>query len=254
MVDILKIAICDDNSRDLSHITSLVESYRKNKKTDIVYMSFLNAIDLLESLKKREYDLLLLDVLMPGFNGLQTAHELRKQNDKIEIIFLTSSPEYAVESYNVRAHHYLLKPATEDKLFPILDKLFDKLKKPEESIVIKTSSSVFTVPYINIEYVEVYAKTVYFYLTDNDVKKVSGSMAEYEALLLKRPGFIKVHRSYLVNLQWVQQLNQKELITLTGRKVPIARTVYTQIRTAYTQFLFKEADELTNNKGGISRD
>jgi len=250
----LRIAICDDNSRDLSHITSLVESYRKNKKTDIVYMSFLNAIDLLESLKKREYDLLLLDVLMPGFNGLQAAHELRKQNDKIEIIFLTSSPEYAVESYNVRAHHYLLKPATEDKLFPLLDKLIEKLKKPEEAIIVKSSSSVFTIPYKNIEYVEINAKTIYFYLTDNDVKKVSGSMAEYEALLLKRSGFIKVHRSYLVNLHWVQQLNQKELITLTGRKVPIARTVYTQIRTAYTQFLFKEADELTNNKGGISRD
>ncbi|NLF36642.1 MAG: response regulator transcription factor [Clostridiaceae bacterium] len=250
----LRIAICDDNSRDLSHITSLVESYKKNKKTDIVYMSFHNAIDLLESLKKKECDLLLLDVLMPGFNGLQAAHELRKQNDKIEIIFLTSSPEYAVESYNVRAHHYLLKPATEDKLFPLLDKLIEKLKKPEEAIIVKSSSSVFTIPYKNIEYVEINAKTIYFYLTDNDVKKVSGSMAEYEALLLKRSGFIKVHRSYLVNLHWVQQLNQKELITLTGRKVPIARTVYTQIRTAYTQFLFKEADELTNNKGGISRD
>jgi len=250
----LRIAICDDNSRDLSHITSLVESYKKNKKTDIVYMSFHNAIDLLESLKKKECDLLLLDVLMPGFNGLQAAHELRKQNDKIEIIFLTSSPEYAVESYNVRAHHYLLKPATEDKLFPLLDKLIEKLKKPEEAIIVKSSSSVFTIPYKNIEYVEINAKTIYFYLTDNDVKKVSGSMAEYEALLLKRPGFIKVHRSYLVNLQWVQQLNQKELITLTGRKVPIARTVYTQIRTAYTQFLFKEADELTNTKGGINRD
>lgn len=250
----LRIAICDDNSRDLSHITSLVESYKKNKKTDIVYMSFHNAIDLLESLKKKECDLLLLDVLMPGFNGLQAAHELRKQNDKIEIIFLTSSPEYAVESYNVRAHHYLLKPATEDKLFPLLDKLIEKLKKPEEAIIVKSSSSVFTIPYKNIEYVEINAKTIYFYLTDNDVKKVSGSMAEYEALLLKRSGFIKVHRSYLVNLHWVQQLNQKELITLTGRIVPIARTVYTQIRTAYTQFLFKEADELTNNKGGISRD
>ncbi|MDD2262607.1 MAG: LytTR family DNA-binding domain-containing protein [Clostridia bacterium] len=250
----LRIAICDDNSRDLSHITSLVESYKKNKKTDIVYMSFHNAIDLLESLKKKECDLLLLDVLMPGFNGLQAAHELRKQNDKIEIIFLTSSPEYAVESYNVRAHHYLLKPATEDKLFPLLDKLIEKLKKPEEAIIVKSSSSVFTIPYKNIEYVEINAKTIYFYLTDNDVKKVSGSMAEYEALLLKRSGFIKVHRSYLVNLHWVQQLNQKELITLTGRKVPIARTVYTQIRTAYTQFLFKEADELTNTKGGINRD
>ncbi len=217
-------------------------------------MSFHNAIDLLESLKKREYDFLLLDILMPGFNGLQTAQEIRGYNDKIEIVFLTSSPEYAVASYNVRAHHYLLKPATEEKLFPLLDRLVEKFKKPEEAILIKSSSSVYTVPYKNIEYIEVNAKTIYFYLTDNDVKKVSGSMAEYEALLLNRPGFIKVHRSYLVNLQWVRQLHQKELMTVTGRKVPIARAVYTQTRNAYTQFLFKEADELTNTNGGVNRD
>jgi len=76
----LRIAICDDDNQDLLQITSLVEAYKEKNKTDITFISFNNATDLLESMSKpkNEYDLLLLDVLMTGFNGMQTAHEIRE--------------------------------------------------------------------------------------------------------------------------------------------------------------------------------
>ncbi len=208
-------------------------------------MSFQNATELLTSMDNRDYDLLLLDVLMPGVNGMQAAHEIREHNCKTEIVFLTSSPEYAVESYSVRAHYYLLKPATEEKLFPILDRLMFDFKSPEDALYIKTQSSVFSIPYGKIEYIEVNSKKLYFYLTDGSNREVSGSLADFERALLKRPGFIKVHRSYLVNLQLVRELRQGELVTVTGQHVPVSRTAYPQVRTAYTQFLFEEAEKLT---------
>ncbi|HOD92759.1 MAG TPA: LytTR family DNA-binding domain-containing protein [Clostridia bacterium] len=247
----LRIAICDDDNQDLLQITSLVEAYKEKNKTDITFISFNNATDLLESMSKpkNEYDLLLLDVLMTGFNGMQTAHEIREYNDKIEIVFLTSSPEYAVESYKVRANNYILKPATEEKLFPILDSLIERLKKPEESFVIKTKSCVFTIPFRKIEYVEINAKILYIYLADGKIREIGGSMTDFEASFLKRSDFIKVHRSYLVNMHCIHELRHKELVTTTGRLVPISRTAYSQVRTAYTKFLFEEADELAQKKG-----
>ncbi len=208
-------------------------------------MSFQNATELLTSMDNRDYDLLLLDVLMPGVNGMQAAYEIREHNCKTEIVFLTSSPEYAVESYSVRAHYYLLKPATEEKLFPILDRLMFDFKSPEDALYIKTQSSVFSIPYGKIQYIEVNSKKLYFYLTDGSNREVSGSLADFERALLKRPGFIKVHRSYLVNLQLVRELRQGELVTVTGQHVPVSRTAYPQVRTAYTQFLFEEAEKLT---------
>lgn len=213
-------------------------------------MSFQSAAELLASIDGRDYDLLLLDMLMPGINGMQAAREIRERNRQIEIVFLTSSPEYAVESYSVRAHFYLLKPATEQKLFPILDRLAADFKRPEDALRIKTQASVFSLPYGKIEYIEVSAKKLYFYLTDGGKREVSGSLADFERALLKRPGFIKVHRSYLVNLQWIQELRQGELLTMTGRRVPVARTAYPQVRTAYTQFLFKEVEEMVQDRGG----
>ncbi len=248
----MRIAICDDDHRDLLQIASLLESYRHERKAELTYASFQNAIDLLISMKNVDYDVLLLDVVMPGLSGIQAAHEIREHNSRIQIVFLTSSPEYAVESYSVRAHHYLLKPASEEKLFPILDRLLDDFKKPEDALCIKTQSSVFSLPYGKIEYIEVSSKKLYFYLTNGGMREVTGRLADFAQSLVKRPDFVQVHRSYLVNLQWVQELRQGELITETGRHVPVSRAAYPQVRTAYTQYLFSEAEELAQDeRGGV---
>ena len=246
----LRIGICDDDHQGLLQIASLLESYRHDSKEEFSYASFQNATDLLASAESRDYDLLLLDVLMPGVNGMQAAREIRQRNDQTEIVFLTSSPEYAVESYSVRAHYYLLKPVTEEKLFPILDRLMSDLKKPEDALHIKTQGSVFSLSYRKIEYIEVIAKKLYFYLTDGSSREISGSLADFEPLLLRNPGFIKVHRSYIVNLQWVQELRHGALMTVAGRRVPVARTSYSQVRTAYTEFLFQEAERSAQGRGG----
>lgn len=200
-------------------------------------------------MESSDYDLLLLDMLMPSVSGMQAAREIRERNSTTEIVFLTSSPEYAVESYSVRAHYYILKPATAEKLFPILDRLMNHFKKPEEALTIITKSSVFSLPYGRIEYIEVSSKKLFFYLTDGGVREVSSSMADFEASLLKRPGFIKVHRSYIVNMRSVKELRPGDILTAAGRHVPISRTAYPQVRTAYTRFLFEEAEELALDRG-----
>ncbi len=248
----MRIAICDDDHRDLLQIASLLESYRHKSKAELTYASFQNAMELIFSIDNGDYDVLLLDVVMPGLSGIQAAREIRERNSRIQIVFLTSSPEYAVESYSVRAHHYLLKPASEEKLFPILDRLLDDFKKPEDALCIKTQASVFSLPYGKIEYIEVSSKKLYFYLTSGGTREVTGRLADFAHSLLKRPGFVKVHRSYIVNMQWVQELRQGELITESGRHVPVSRAAYTQVRTAYTQFLFSEAEELAQDvRGGV---
>lgn len=80
-------------------------------------------------------------------------------------------------------------------------------------------------------------------MTDGSVREVPGSLAEYEPVLLKRPGFIKTHRCYLVNLQWVMELTKNELVTASGQHVPVSRTEYPRVRAAYTLFLFADKEE-----------
>lgn len=238
----MRIAICDDDNGDLLQIAALLERYRHEQKAEFTYASFQNAAELLAALDGGAYDLLLLDVRMPGIDGMQAARKIREADSRVELVFSTSSPEYAVESYHVRAYHYIVKPLTEEKLFPILDRLTDDFKRPEDALRIKTQSSVFSLPYGKIEFIEVSAKKLCLYLTDGGKREVPGSLADLEQALLKRPGFLKTHRSYLVNLQWVHELSPGELVTASGRRVPVSRAVYPQVRTAYMQFMFAEAE------------
>lgn len=246
----MKIAICDDDSQDLLGILSLLTSYHKLRQEELYTQSFCSAYDLLSSMEHETYDLLLLDVQMPGLNGIETAREIRKTNEDIIIVFLTSSSEYAVDSYSVQAANYLLKPITEDRLYPILDKISDLLKKPEESITVQTGGCVFRIPYRQIEYIEVMSKTIYFFLTNGSVKEAHGRLSDYEPALLAHSGFCKVHRSYLVNFQWVSEVRSKELVTSSGCRVPIARSVYQKVRTAYTEFLFEDSNISGRIQGG----
>lgn len=248
----MKIAVCDDERQELLCVFSMLASYREQRQTDLSCQSFENAVDLLASMEHEQYDLLFLDVLMPGLSGIQAAREIRQRNENIKIVFLTSSPEFAVESYSVQATNYLLKPATEERLFPILDQLSDFLRKPQDALTVRSKGSVLRLPYNKIEAVEVVSKTLYFFLADGSVREVYASLSDYEPALLARPGFCKIHRSYLVNLRWVTEIRQGEVLTATGRRLPVARSAFQQVRTAYTEFLFEDAESA--EVGGVNHD
>lgn len=234
----LKIAICDDDVQALSSITNLLNHYRTKKNVAFVYDAFTNAIELLEAMKRQSYDILFLDVFMPGMNGLTAAHEIRSFDSETKIIFLTSSKEFAVQSYAVNAHYYMLKPSTQVELFPILDRIVLEKNKTEETLNIKQPSGFMRISLTKLEFLEVQGKKLMFHFDDSTVKEISGSLSDYEGQMLCKENFIKVHRAFLVNMDYIQVINPKELITYTGQRVPISRLLYKEIREKYMQFLF----------------
>jgi DNA-binding LytR/AlgR family response regulator len=236
----LKIAICDDDVKELSRISDLLSQYKTEKNTVLKYDAFSNAVELLESMKRQAYDVLLLDVLMPGMSGITAAHEIRGFDPTVKIVFLTSSPEFAVESYAVNAHYYLLKPAAPDKLFPMIDKIFLEKGRGAETLSIMQPSGLIRLPIGRIEFLEVQGKRLMFHFDDGSVKEIRGSISEFEEKLLCKGNFLKVHRSYIINMEYIQALNSRDLTTYAGQIVPISRLLYGQTKEAYMQFLFVE--------------
>jgi DNA-binding LytR/AlgR family response regulator len=234
------MAICDDDLKELSRISNLLNQYQGEKEPAFQYDSFSNALDLLEAMKQNTYHVLFLDVLMPGLDGMEAAREIRRFDEETKIIFLTSSKEFAVESYAVGAHYYMLKPATTPKLFPILDRLFLEAQRGEESLQIKTSSGMTRIPLGNIEFLEVFNKKLRFHLVGGTIKEINGSLSDFAEVLLSRPEFLRVHRSYIVNMSSILSLTPKEIITYAKQTVPISRLLYSQVREAYMEYLFVE--------------
>lgn len=236
----MRIAICDDEEEELARLSALLAEYRSSCDANIVCHTFHSGIDLLVYAKGGEYDLILLDILMPGQGGLQTARELRAVDKNVKLILLTSSPEYAVESYSVAAYHYLLKPACAKTLFPLLNQIKHDLRTQEErGLVLKSRGGIVQISFSKLEYLEVMNKIVSFHMADGVVHESTSTLSDFEEKLLDRPEFLKIHRSYLVNLSHVQAISAKGAIMRTGHTIPISRMHYNQIKDAYMRYLFQ---------------
>jgi DNA-binding LytR/AlgR family response regulator len=233
----MHIAVCDDNIDELSRIASLLEDYRRKREGSITYEAFHSAIELLETIKVRQFDLLLLDILMPGITGMDAARELRSSDCDVPIIFLTSSREYAVESYRVSAEDYIMKPARKDEIFPILDRQLARFTQEDAYLTLKTGSGIVKLPFSQIVYVEVINRSVQFILANGEVREAYGYLANYESNLLSDSHFYKPHRSFVVNLRHVTELDKTGFTTIMGKTVPVARDTFSKAKAAYMKYL-----------------
>ncbi len=244
----MRIAICDDDERELHHLSELLTVYQSGRRGSVDWRMYCNGTDFLCEMRGGEYDLVLLDILMPGINGIQVARELRERDQNVRIILLSSTPDFAVESYNVGAYHYLLKPADSNLLFQLLDKVEDELKVQEEQgFLLKNREGVFKIAYTKLEYVEVINKTVFFYLTDGVIHEVSGSLTDFEEKFSDRTDFIKTHRAYLVNLDCVQSMEANFVVTRSGHRIPVSRPRRKQVRETYMRYMHRTGAADANN-------
>ena len=237
------IAVCDDQAEELESLLKLLRNWQTERNRTVRYKAFRSAAAMLDVAHKEAFTLYLLDVMMPGISGMEAAREIRTFDAAAEIVFLTSSPGFAYESYGVKAMEYLLKPISSKLLYPILDRLDVREQRPQESLTLKSGGTLIRVPFSQLAFVEVNGKHLYFNLTDGQVREVSGSMKEYEAQLLARPEFARIHRSYIVNLLQVEELGAKGVITFSGKNLPVSRLLLPQLQKDYMQLLFTLREE-----------
>ncbi len=238
----LRIAVCDDAQDILQHTQSLIESW-KNSVFRFHIEAFDNGDDLIAAHRTTPFDILILDIVMPLLNGIDTAREIREFDRTVKIIFLTSAPEFAVESYTVKATNYLLKPIESEKLHACLQELCQEFKKERRNIAVRSASAIYKVAFQDIEYVEAQNKAVQFCMTDGRVLHSNQPLYDYEHELTLADGFFRCHRSYIVNLQQVDHYTSKELFMSSGMRIPISRSNQKDFESAYFETLFGKAGE-----------
>lgn len=234
------IAVCDDETEALGTISALLSDWEADRQLPLRRQLFSNAMELLDAARRERFTLYLLDVIMPTVDGMAAARELRTFDCAADIVFLTSSPEFACESYRVQTLDYLLKPVDREQLFRLLDRLYLREQRPQEALVLKTSTTIIRVPFSQLVFVEVIGKRLYFNLTDGEVREVAGSLKDYENLLLSRPEFMRVHRSYIVNMFQASELSSSHIRTFSGKDIPVSRLLYPQLQKDYMALLFDQ--------------
>jgi DNA-binding LytR/AlgR family response regulator len=224
-----KVAICDDSSLDRQYISELVNKWAGLECHAVHISSFPSAESFLfHYAEESDYDILLLDIEMGDMDGVTMAKKLRRDNDTIQIVFITGYSDYISEGYEVAALHYLMKPVIEGKLFTVLNRAAEKLSKNEKILNFETSGEMIRVPIYQIRYAEVSGNYVTIHASADHVVKMT--LGELERELDDR--FYRAGRSVIVNLTQISRVTKTEIKLNDGAAIPLPRGAYEGVNRA----------------------
>ncbi|MBS4980959.1 MAG: response regulator transcription factor [Lachnospiraceae bacterium] len=224
-----KIAICDDSDADRQYVLNMVDRWAASSGHVVQTDTFPSAENfLIHYAEESDYDILLLDIEMRAMDGVTMAKKLRKNNDTVQIIFITGYSDYILEGYEVAALHYLMKPVKEEKLCSVLDRAAEKLSKNEKVLNFEIGGEMVRVPIYKIRYADVSGNYVTIHArTDVTVKMTLG---ELEKQLDER--FYRAGRSTIINLTQISRVTKMEVKLSDGTAIPLPRRAYDGINRA----------------------
>lgn len=236
----LWIAVCDDEVRECSRTVGKIRGILDEMKVSCTIRQFYSGQELLQS--SENFDIIFLDIIMGGLDGMRTAQIVReKAYDKL-LVFISASRDYVFDAYDVEAFQYLLKPIEDKKLKRVLQKAVRKTEERSQDFIIvsrdRQSKKLFL---DDIYYFEIRGRMI-------ETHGTGGGFSYYGQIgLLERDlqgkGFFRCHKSYLVNLKYVDTYNRQELVLDNGERIVIAKRRY--------EAFCREILQHMREKGGI---
>ncbi len=235
----VKIAICDDEKIYRDNLIQKTDNYFKTTGIDdVVYFEFSDGNDLMSS--NIDFDLIFIDHKMKNINGLETVSHLRARGNDTHVIFVSSYKDIVFDSMIVKAFRFLLKPVSDDKLKEALDSFIkETVKCPSVIVQDESSLAMCSVKENSIIYAQ--AENVYTKIfTQNNTYVFRNTLSKFEEEL-KSSFFFRVHRSYIVNLGYIESFSKTDILLTTQEKVPISKKRYKPFREDFFEFVKKES-------------
>lgn len=237
----MKIAICDDEKSCLAEIQALAEEYSKEHRTQ--FEMFSHPDDLLERVRKTGgFDIYILDIVMPNTNGIELGKKLREEGCDGKIIYLTSSEEYSLDAFRVRAFDYIIKPISREAFFKTVDDAAESInKRKDKKLTVKTKEKTLKLSYDKIMYAELHDRCIRFFLengvtVDSITLRTTFSQAMEE--LLNDSRFYICSQSMLVNLEQISEMSSTEIAFGGTYRIHIGEKNCRKLRPVWTEYLF----------------
>lgn len=218
------VAICEDSLQDMEAILDLCERFADEEGYIVQTLMYPNAQKLRADPIARKADILLLDIMMPGENGMEPAgvelaRTFRAENFDGAIIFTTTSDDFYPEGFEVGATHYLVKPVSYEALAKGLTRAMQLVKNPERMITVPVNRVNVSIAQGLIHYAEVYGHETMLHTATEDLR-VLLPLKRIEDLLDGDP-FLRCYRSYIINMDYVQSMEDDHFILQGDVRIPI---------------------------------
>ena len=229
-----KIAICDDDMSYIEHIKTIVNIWAERSGHICQLALFPSAEAFLFAYEtEKDFDIFLLDVEMKEMSGVELAKRIRKDNNRAEIIFITSHFEFYGEGYEVDALHYLIKPIEQEKLCNVLNKAVEKRSVESAYVIINSEGETIKLYESEIIYIEAYSHYISIFTKEREYK-VREKISAFEERL--GTGFYRTHRSYLVSLKHIIRISRTSVYVEDQVELPLSRGKYDDINYAFIKY------------------
>ena len=240
----MRIAICDDEEMCRTQLVAQLNEYiATHENQEISYAVFSCAQNLLKACDAQDsFDVYILDIIMPDTNGIELGVRLRQNNDDGIIIYLTSSREFAIDSYKAKAFGYLLKPVVPQQLTAALEDAYAAiLSKTQDSVFVKTKTGLVRIQLNGILYVELCRRTAVYHLPNNRTEESTSLRIPFsEAMqeLLKDKRFVLCSQSIIVNLSHIVRITDTQVVFSGDHIVYFSPKTCRTLRSLWTDYYF----------------
>ena len=232
----LRIAICDDEQFYREKIRMLLERYFEKSDLQYELAAFASGEDFLKARENRvKYDIVFMDISMEELDGMQTAQQIRAFHSDTEIVFVTAFLDYALEGYKVNAIRYILKDTLDGAVVESMDAILQKRKAAQVKFsFMEGERKLYTE---NILYVESRKhKSVFFYMETEIVTYQIYEKLDSIEEKLSGCGFLRIHKSYLVNLKHIRKISNYVAVLSTGEELPVPRLRYQAVKETFVEY------------------
>lgn len=233
----MNIAIIEDSGQELSLLERCLQSYLSSRQVYRVIDTYTSGEAFLENWPSKSYDLVFLDILMEGISGIEVARKIRETDSECLLIFISSSKEYALQDFEVRAFDYLLKPLSEERFQKTMDLCQNELAKHIRYIEVKESRTLVKIPLNEIIYTDYYNHYIQIHTAARLIRSYQ-QFDVFSPLLLCYPQFLCCYRNCIVNMDHVDSVDKHDFVMENGERVPITRGNRNSIYQQYADYQF----------------
>ncbi|MDO5132764.1 MAG: LytTR family DNA-binding domain-containing protein [Eubacteriales bacterium] len=234
----MRVAIIDDRIDDRMVLFRELDTVLREKGYAVDDISlFASGEEFLAQFEKGKYDLIFFDIYMEGISGIEAASRVRETDRTVRVVFVTTSNDFAAESYSLRADYYLLKPFVHEDIVKAIEII--NLEDYERQRVI-TLPDDSTCLLHDILYSEYYNHRIVLHLKNFKKKVVRTSQARMESLLCDNHSFVTCTKGMIVNLEYVRRIEEGTIYLEEDRQVPVSRRRMPEIRKAHAAYLFRQ--------------